>query len=127
MVEDKEQVKTGQVNPNHLSGHFRGHLHGPLRGTFRGSFRAEHLKGKNLEKPTLVGGFVGTALVSGLVGHTREATHGSNFAFACSVRRPFKHLSRSLSHCARLMEEMHLNNLNCDMFRPFRSHRGLLG
>ena len=33
-----EQVKTGQVNPDHLSGHLCGHFRGHLRGTFRGNF-----------------------------------------------------------------------------------------
>ena len=32
-----EQVKTGQVNLDHLTGHSRGHFRGRLRGTFRGS------------------------------------------------------------------------------------------
>ena len=39
MADGTEQVKTGQVNLDHLSGHFRGHFRGRLRGTFRGSFR----------------------------------------------------------------------------------------
>ena len=34
-----EQVKTGQMNLDHLTGHFRGHFRGRLRGAFRGSFR----------------------------------------------------------------------------------------
>ena len=34
-----EQAKTGQVNPDHLSGHFYGHFRGHLRGMFHGSFR----------------------------------------------------------------------------------------
>ena len=33
-----EQVKTGQVNLDHLSGHFRGRFRGHLRGTFVGAF-----------------------------------------------------------------------------------------
>ena len=35
----REQMKTGQVNLDHLTGHFRGHFRGRLRGTFRGSSR----------------------------------------------------------------------------------------
>ena len=31
-----EQVKTGQVNLDHLTGHFRGHFRGRLRGKFVG-------------------------------------------------------------------------------------------
>ena len=39
-----EPVKTGQVNPDHLTGHFRGHFRGRLRGTFR-ELSWESLKG----------------------------------------------------------------------------------
>ena len=39
-LEDRtEQVQTGQVNLDHLSGRFRGYFRGRLRGTFRGNFR----------------------------------------------------------------------------------------
>ena len=34
-----EQVKTGQVNLDHLTGHFRGRFRGRVRGRFRGGFR----------------------------------------------------------------------------------------
>ena len=43
-----EQVKTGQVNLDHLTGHFRGHFRGRLCGTLRGSFRGESVNRQSL-------------------------------------------------------------------------------
>ena len=65
-----EQMKTEQVNPDHLSGHFRGHFRGYVCGMFRGEL-------------TLMGALVG-ALVGANVGR-------SNFPFAWSASHPNFH------------------------------------
>ena len=45
-----EQRKTGQMNPDHLSGRYHGHFRRHLRGKFCGCFRGKSLKGfKNRE------------------------------------------------------------------------------
>ena len=69
-------MKTGQLNPDHLSGHFRGHSLRHLHGSFLGSFCGESLKGWKQGRWCSFG-------------HSRGRTRGSNFAFACSARRPF--------------------------------------
>ena len=91
-----EQVKTRQVNFDHLTEHFRGNFRGRVRRTFRGSFVGV-LEGLKTGKPTLVGPAWCGRSRGGSRGRTHGPTRGptsgttrrgSRFALGCSVCRP---------------------------------------
>ena len=90
-----EQVKTGQVNLDRLSGHFRGHF--PWAPSWDASWELSWgvLKGLKTGKINPCGccrGHCRGHSCGRSRGHTRAptrgSTRGSNFAFACSARRP---------------------------------------
>ena len=95
-------MKTGQVNPD------RPHV-GPSVNTFVGTFVGSPCRDENKQiNPR--GGSRGRTR-GATHGPTRGATRGSNFAFACSVHRPFLGGLPSLE--IRLLQEHHLGSICC--------------
>ena len=99
--------RTGEPRPlDCRHGHFRGHFRGRLSGTFRGSFRGSPWRAEDREinpcgscrgrsRGRSRGRIRGSAR-GPTRGATRGPTRGSRFAFACSVRRPFKRRHQSI-------------------------------